>query len=175
MKKNVIVYTVLLSLLLSSCGLSYNVMINKNKLSDFEMKFTNQGFTIRDGETFLLSDKNLKSNNITSMVNVRGITDINFMLKKYKKNKLTNYPVEITQSSTGKKFYGRLGFFNTSKKHENEAVSKYREISVGSEYFASATNGRTAIIYEYFVEGNAISIVTAKIPTWVLLLSDEPL
>jgi hypothetical protein len=82
--------------------MAYNLSINKNKLSGSEMSFTQNGFTVKDGETFLLDDKNLQSNNVTLKATPKLLTDINHMMKRFKKGRYKNHLVEIKQSFTGK-------------------------------------------------------------------------
>ena len=70
---------------------------------------------------------------------------------------------------TLKKIYGKIAFFNAHEDYCITANNKYYELSISDEYFANSTRGRTSISYEFNGGDNA------KVPTWIILMSDEPL
>ncbi len=171
----------LVCLIFNSCGLmiKLNVPIEKNKLvgnSTFE--FTKQNITVNPDEVFLLSKMGLKANGLVlSNEWVTEVIKIPYATKQFKKGKFINYDVLITNPAYPKKYYGKIAFFNTFKKAEGSLVTKSREISIDEMYFDAATNGRTAIMYEYSVDNTnpLFPNATSKTPTWVLLMSDEPI
>jgi hypothetical protein len=165
----------------NSCGglgIALNIPIDKNKVSGMEMKFTDLNFSVKSEENFSLSEKALKANRLkikAFSLQMTQLVEVNYMIKSFKNNKYKNYNLEIYQEGNTKKYYGKIAFFNINKNNENSPVGKYRNINVENSFFSNATNGRTAIIYEYFKdELIASEKLNLKIPTWVLLISDEP-
>ena len=136
------------------------------------MEFTGKNFTVKNDEYFNLSDHGLESNSPGLNKKLLKITTIDYAYKAFKKNKLTNYNVILRNKSFTKPYYGKIAFINTSEKKESAAVSRFRDISIEASYFQSATKGRTAIVYEYYEVGSNKNSV--RIPTWILLMSDEP-
>ncbi len=164
-----------LSILLISCGATFNVPIDKNKLvSNTTIKFTNKNFSISKDEIFLLSEKSLESNKVKQSMDLYNITDINWALKAFKKNKYISYDITISNPKYPKPYYGKIAFFNTNGVNEMSAVSRYREISIDDNYFVSSTRGRVAMMYEYTETNVSLIKGAAKVPTWIILMSDEP-
>ena len=173
MRKALLVSTAIASFFLSSCfGYALKIPINKNKLgSSFTMEFPAKSLTVKADEYFNLSDHGLEANSPGLNKKLLRLTTIDYAYKAFKKNKLKNYDVIIKNPRYAKPYYGKIAFINTSSKKESAAVSRFRDISIESSYFESATKGRTAIVYEYYEVGGKTSV---KIPTWILLMSDEP-
>lgn len=156
--------------LLTSCALK--VPIDKNKLaSDVTIEFTSNKLAVKQGEYFLLSENGFKANTKPFYIN-KGDA-IQTTLKKFKKGELENYDVIIKNSKYSKPYYGKIAFFNAHKMYDMSAVSRFREISIDSQYFQNATSGRIAILYEYAQVANGYG-QKFNIPTWILLMSDEP-
>ncbi|HVT86756.1 MAG TPA: hypothetical protein VHD35_16240 [Chitinophagaceae bacterium] len=177
-KLSLVIFIVVITALVNSCGVSLKVPIDKNKLSgNFTMEIPSKNIVIKNNEYFNLSALGLEANSPTWNGKLARITTINYAMKAFKKNKYTNYDVIIKNPDYPKPYYGKIAFFNTNKKNESAAVSRYREISIEPVYFSDATRGRTAILYEYF-EATGMSatgtVFKAKIPTWILIMSDEP-
>jgi hypothetical protein len=171
MKKNSIVSLALSAILFASCSPSLVVPIDKNKLiTDCVIEFKDQNLTVKQNDVFLLSALGLKAN---SKVDA-NVTAIENAAISFKKGKVINYPITIKNSNYTKPYYGRIAFFNTSKNNEMAAVSRYREISVSNSYFDAATRGRIAIMYEYIDLNNGLG-GNQKIPTWIIIMSDEPI
>ncbi len=167
--------TLVIALTVNSCGFTLKVPIDKNKLtSNVTIKFNQKDLTIKQNDVFLLSEKGFESNKIKQDNSLYKITEINYAIKQFKKNKYVNYDITITNPKYAKPYYGKIAFFNTNKNHEVSAVARYRELSIDDSYFASATRGRVAIMYEY--SENNVSLIrgAAKVPTWIILMSDEP-
>lgn len=163
--------------LCGSCGYSLRVPIDKNKLvTNAVIEFKKPAFTVKGDDTFLLSEKGLESNKIPLNKDLARVTEIKYALKAFKKQKYINYDITITSPKYGKPYYGKIAFFNTNKNNEMEAVSRYREISIDDSYFSSATRGRVAIMYEYATINAGLVKMTSgiKVPTWIILMSDEP-
>lgn len=143
---------------------------SKNASVYYKEKFFNNKY-------FTLSELGLEANSPAWNGKLTKITTIDYALKSFKKNKYVNYDVLIKNPNYPKPYYGKIAFVNTNKSNENAAVSRFREISIDQSYFADATRGRTAILYEYF-QANGFSVsgtaFRAKIPTWILIMSDEP-
>ncbi|MFI5133257.1 MAG: hypothetical protein ACHQEB_02920 [Chitinophagales bacterium] len=177
-KVNYILSIAFTAILLSSCGVALKVPIDKNKLSgNFTMEIPSKNLVIKSNEYFNLAQSGLEANSPKWNAKLAKITTINYAMKAFKKNKYINYDVIIKNPNYPKPYYGKIAFLNTNKKNENSAVARYREISIDPSYFSSATNGRTAILYEYFQStGMSITgtVIKAKIPTWILIMSDEP-
>jgi hypothetical protein len=167
--------TLYLSTILISCGLTFKLPIDKNKLvSNTVIKFTDKNFSISKDEIFLLSEKGLESNKIKQSMDLYNITNINWTLKKFKQNKYINYNITITNPKYPKPYFGKIAFFNTNGQNEMAAVSRYREISIDDNYFESSTRGRVAMMYEYTENNVSLIKGAAKVPTWIILMSDEP-
>ena len=172
MSKSVTILFLFTIVIISSCGYALKVPIDKNKLgNNFTMEFKARNFTVKADETFNLSDHGLEANSPGLNKKLLRLTTIDYCYKAFKKNKLTNYDVIIRNPKYAKPYYGKIAFINTSTKKENAAVSRFRDINIESTYFESATKGRTAIVYEYYEVGGKQSV---RIPTWILLMSDEP-
>ncbi len=166
-------------MLIALVSLSCNALktpIDKNKVvSNVEIKFVSKNLTLNQNDIFNLSETGLLSNNLTfgnNGINWLQSLDINLILKGCKKGYYTNYDILIKSPKYSKPYYGKIAFFNVSNQGTESAVARYREISIDEQYFASATRGRTAIMYEYseqkYLNG------TKRIPTWFILMSDEP-
>lgn len=166
---------VLLALITVSCTV-LKTPIDKNKIvSNVTIQFVSKKLTFNQNDVFNLSDTGLTSNKLTT--GNQGIywlqsLDINLILKGCKKGYYTTYDILIKSPEYSKPYYGKIAFFDVSDQGTETAVARYREISVDEEYFESATRGRTAIMYEYaeqkYLNG------TKRIPTWFILMSDEP-
>ena len=155
---------------------SAKVEIEKNKLvSDIVIKIERTGKEIVKDKMFTLSEMGLEANKpgFSSAAKVVKMTEVNTAMKMFKKNEIINYDIIIKNDRYTKPFYGKIAFFNVLKRSEMEAVARYREISIDDAYFASATRGRVAITYEYTTLKGGFG-QTAKWPTWVIMLSDEP-
>lgn len=166
---------VLLALATVSCTV-LKTPINKNKVvSNVEIEFVSKNLKLKQNDVFNLSDTGLVSNKLTT--GNQGIywlqsLDINLILKGCKKGYYTTYDILIKSPKYSKPYYGKIAFFDVSNQGTETAVARYRELSVDEQYFASATRGRTALMYEYaeqkYLNG------TKRIPTWFILMSDEP-
>jgi hypothetical protein len=171
------IYALFIISILTSCGTSLKVPIDKNKLnSDVTIEFVNKKITIKSGETFSLSEQDFKANSLPIDQWINKFMDINYTLKKFKKGKFKNYDILITNPDYKKKYYGKIAFFNTNKVSEMAVVAKFRSITIDDDYFDRATEGRTAMMYEYS-EANYNALVPrsqGRVPTWILLMSDEP-
>ena len=57
-----------------------------------------------------------------------------------------------------------------------DAVSRYYNIGISEYYFTNATEGRIATVYEYAKKTQAagFGFQQMNVPTWLILLSDEP-
>lgn len=163
------------SLLFTAC-IGLKIPIDKNKLvSNVEIEFVSKNLKLKQNDVFNLSETGLKSTILTfgsnSLYTLQKL-DIGAIIKGCKNGNYTNYDILIKSPNYSKPYYGKIAFFNVSGQGSETAVSRYREISVDEKYFASATRGRTAIMYEYaeqkYLNG------TMKNPTWFILMSDEP-
>lgn len=168
-------------LFLFSCSGVINVPIEKNKVaSDVKINFTTKNLEFKQNDLFNLSNNGLEANSSVSGGNggnwLKHFTDVSYTVKAFKKKQFINYDVLITSPKYPKPYYGKIAFFNTTKKNSVSAVARYREISIADEYFSNATRGRTAIMYEYanFDFGGIGKANELKMPTWILLMSDEP-
>lgn len=175
MKLNIVLLASCTCFLFSSCG-SLNVPIEKNKTeNNTSITFTDKNLTVSAGEFFSLSEKGLISN--TKKIMIASTADISkvitYMQKQFKKGRYISYNIKITNPRYPKPYYGKIAFFNTNKKNQLEAVSRYREIDISDSYFQSATRGRVALMYEYF-KGKLVQ-ASVQVPTWIILMSDEPL
>lgn len=163
-------FTLLICTFLMSCALK--VPIDKNKVaSDITIEFVSNKLIVKQGSNFLLSENGFKANTKVHYVN-KGDA-IQATLKKFKKEELINYDVIIRNPKLSKPYYGKIAFFNAHRIYDMNAVSRFREITIDAQYFQSATSGRIAIIYEYTQLSNGYG-QKFNIPTWVLLMSDEP-
>ena len=175
MKLNIVLLASCCSLLFNSCG-SLNVPIEKNKTeNNTSFTFSEQNFTVNAGDFFSLSEKGLRAN--TKKIMIASSADMSkviiYMQKQFKKGNFIFYNITIKNPRYAKPYYGKIAFFNTNKKNQLEAVSRYREIEISDSYFQSATRGRVALMYEYFK--SRLVQTTVQVPTWVILMSDEPL
>jgi len=163
--------------LLSSCfsSMKIKVDIDKNKLvSNVIIKFVEKEITLKQDDIFYLSKLGLASNQIKLNTGILKITEISYILKAFKDKKYINYDVTIKSPKYQKPYYGKIAFFNTSKNKEMDAVARYRELSIEDSYFASATRGRVAIMYEYSSTAIGLLNPDVKVPTWIIVMSDEP-
>lgn len=175
--KRIIMSLVMLLLSLTSYGQSAKVAIERNKLvSNIIIKIENTGKEIVKDKMFTLEEMGLEANSPGgfSAAKVAQMTEVNTAMKMFKKDKVVNYDIVIKNDKYPKPFYGKIAFFNVFRRSEMDAVARYREISVDDTYFANATRGRVAITYEYATLTGAFGR-TAKWPTWIIMLSDEPL
>lgn len=165
-------------LFLFSCAGMIKVPINKNKIaSDVKILFTAKNVEFKQNDAFNLSDLGLEANSQIGGGNwLKHFTDVNYSLKAFKKKQFINYDITIKSPKYPKPYYGKIAFFNTTEKNSVSAVARYREIAIADEYFASATRGRTAIMYEYAEQnfGGFVGSMVLKMPTWIILMSDEP-
>lgn len=174
------IYSLFLCLLfLVSCSGLIKVPINKNKIaSDVKITFTDKKLEFKQNDIFNLSDLGLDANTQIGGGNwLKHFTDVNYSLKAFKKNQFINYDIVIKSPKYPKPYYGKIAFFNTTEKNSVSAVARYREIAIADEYFANATRGRTAIMYEYAEQdfgGGFAGKMVLKMPTWIILMSDEP-
>lgn len=169
------IFSAILLTLLFSCGATFNIPIDKNKLvTNSTIRFINKDFSLSKDDTFLLSERGLESNKVKQSQDLYNITDINWALKKFKQNKYVNYDIIINNPKYPKPYYGKIAFFNTNGHNEMSAVSRYREISIDDNYFVSSTRGRVAMMYEYTETNVSLIKGPAKVPTWIILMSDEP-
>lgn len=151
------------------------VGIDRNKLvSNVEIRFVNKDITLKQDEIFYLSKLGLEANEIKLNQGSLKTTEINYILKAFKNNKYINYDIMIQSPKYKKPYYGKIAFFNTSKNKEMDAVSRYRELSIDDTYFFSATRGRVAIMYEYSSNKLGLLNPDVKLPTWIIVMSDEP-
>jgi hypothetical protein len=159
---------------ISSCGTVLKVPIERGKIDgDFTIQFTDKNITLRPNEFFKLSELGLIANGGEIKRKTVNSTDIKSALKLFKKQRIRNYPITIVNPHYKKPYYGKIAFFNTNKVNEAEAVSRYYEIDIDGSYFDNATRGRMAIVYEYS-NVRASLVKDVKVPTWIILLSDEP-
>lgn len=160
----------LIAMLLASCAL--HVPIDKNKVANnVTIEFPINKLKVSEGSSFSLSENSLKAN--TKIVYVNKPDAIQSTLKKFKKKELINYDVTIKNPKYDKTYYGKIAFFNAHKIYDMSAVSRFREIGIEERYFQNATSGRIAILYEYAQLSNGYG-KKFNIPTWILLMSDEP-
>lgn len=170
-----------LALIFLLCGVnsfsqSAKVEIERNKLvSDIIIKIESTGKEIVKDKMFTLQEMGLEANSAGgfSAAKVSQMTEVSAAMKMFKKDKVINYDIVIKNNRFAKPFYGKIAFFNVFKKSEMDAVARYREISIDDTYFTSATRGRVAITYEYATLTGAFGR-TAKWPTWIIMISDEP-
>ncbi|MEI9954967.1 MAG: hypothetical protein WDM90_01310 [Ferruginibacter sp.] len=150
--------------------------IAKGKIDgDFTIQFTKTNKTINPTEFFTLDGLGISPNSGQISNKTVRSTDINSALKLFKKQKIKNYPITITKPGYSKPYYGKIAFFNTNKKSEADAVARYYEIDIAKSYFDNATRGRMAIVYEYSkLQVGLYKAAASKIPTWIILMSDEP-
>ncbi|QDW23837.1 hypothetical protein [Pedobacter sp. KBS0701] len=160
--------------IISSCGTSLKIPINRGKIDgDFTIQFTEKNAVVKPNQFFTLAELNIEPNKGQISKTTINSTNIKTALKIFKKQKIKNYAITITKPGYAKPYYGKIAFFNTNKINEADAVARYYEIDIANSYFASATRGRMAIIYEYSDLRIGIA-TTSKIPTWIVLISDEP-
>lgn len=155
------------------------IEIQSNKLiSDINIKITNKNSTILlpKDVLFSLEEYGLKANNLklSTVFKAISMTNVSGAMKEFKSGKINAYDIVITNPRFSKTYYGKIAFFNVLKANENDAVARYREISIDDSYFSSATNGRVAITYEYSAVRNGLTGNTTEVPTWVIMLSDVP-
>lgn len=177
MKLQITTISIIATFLICSCG-GMHVAIDKNKIEgNTTIKFNNKNLIITPNQFFTLSESGLEANSKKVTIGNTAVMSkvITYFLKRCKNGNLTAYDIAINNSGYAKPYYGKIMFFNTNKKNQLEAVSRYREISIGSEYFESATRGRIAIVYEYFTRNLPLNGQSGQVPTWVILMSDEPL
>lgn len=155
--------------------------INKNKLvSDVEIKFVATNLQVKQNDVFNLSDAKLEAN--SSLTGGNGGNwlkklDVNYILKACKANKFINYDILIKSPKYEKAYYGKIAFFNVNNKESEAAVARYREITIDDRYLAAATRGRTALMYEYASHdfgGGFMGKMDLRVPTWFIVMSDEP-
>lgn len=152
-----------------------NSEIPSNKLvSDITIKLTANNSVLPKDVIFSLEEYGMQANAIKASMTFRimSMTSISGAMKEFNSGKIIAYDILITNPRFSKPYYGKIAFFNVLKRSENDAVARYREISIDDSYFTSATKGRVAITYEYAVISNSTSSV--EIPTWVVMLSDVP-
>jgi hypothetical protein len=174
--KQITTISIIAAFLMCSCG-GMHVSIDKNKIEgNTTIVFNDKNITIKPNQFFKLSESGLDANAKKITIGHTAVTSkvINYFLKRCKNGNITSYDITISNPNYGKPYYGKIMFFNTNKKNQLEAVSRYREISIGSEYFESATRGRIAILYEYFTRNLAMTGQSGQVPTWVIIMSDEP-
>jgi hypothetical protein len=156
-----------------ACTPRLKMQIDRNKVaSDVTIKVLDKNLTLKPNEFFTLSETGLEANGGPIDAQLLELTKIDVALKAFKKKKYVSYDVLINNAKYSKPYYGKIAFFNASKSNATSAVTRYREITIDNNYFESATRGRVAIMYEYALY-NGFS--AWKTPTWVLLMSDEPL
>ncbi|MEE1944972.1 hypothetical protein VRU48_07635 [Pedobacter sp. KR3-3] len=161
---------------INSFSQSAKVEIERNKLvSDITIKIENSGKELVKDKMFTLQEMGFEANSPGgfSAAKVSQMTEVATAMKMFKKDKVINYDIIIKNSRYPKPFYGKIAFFNVFRKSEMDAVARYREISIDESYFTSATRGRVAITYEYATLTGAFG-KTAKWPTWIIMMSDEP-
>lgn len=170
----------LLTLFFVSC-VGLKVPINKNKVvSNVEIEFVSKNLKLKQNDVFNLSDNQLIANSSLSGGNGGNWMkklDVNYMLKACKSGSFINYDILIKSPKYSKPYYGKIAFFNVNGKESETAVARYREITIDDTYFASATRGRTALMYEYAEHdfgGGFMGSLDLRVPTWFILMSDEP-
>jgi hypothetical protein len=158
------------AIVLTSCGggLKLNVPIEKGSIKDdFTITFENKDITLKPGQFFTLTELGLQEN--AKMYEGNNIlTAYQEVIKKGKH--FPSYKIKITKSGYDKPYYGLLAFFKTGKQHTTDAVARYYELQIPTQYFNDATRGRVACAYEYTSDRKF-----GKVPTWVIWLSDQPL
>lgn len=178
MKQLKLAMKVCLICLLSSCAAQKMVAIQRAKLiGNFNIEFVNKNITIKPDEFFKPQELGLVENMPTNIGTLENA--LNLCIKK----RIKNYDIIIKNPAYPKPYYGKIAFFKTPTKNKLAAVSRYYELSIGDSYFENATRGRMGIVYEYFdVAGKtpglfSLGLPTAaiKVPTWFIILSDEPL
>jgi hypothetical protein len=178
MKNKPFVFTLLsITFLFGACfsNMKIKVDIDKNKLaSNVVVKFVDKDITLKQDDVFYLSQVGLESNKIKLNHGSLKITEINYILKAFKNNNYVNYDITIKSPNYAKPYHGKIAFFNTSKNKEMDAVARYREITIDNTYFTSATRGRVAIMYEYSSTNLGLMNQNVKLPTWIIVMSDEP-
>jgi hypothetical protein len=162
------------SILISSCGSSLKVPIERGKVTgDFTLQFVKKNVVLKQDQFFNLDEFGLLANGGQISKKYISATDINSAIKLFKKGKIKNYDIRITNPDYKKPYYAKIAFFNTNKNNAMDAVARYYEINIEDSYFESATRGRMALVYEY--SDNKIGLVkSTKIPTWMIIMSDEP-
>ena len=169
--------TVVVVLSFMSCGMKLKIPIERGKIAGpFSIQFLKSGKAIKTNEFFSLDELGVKANGGKINKKIMLSTDIKSAMKLFRKQKIRNYDIVINNPAYSKPYYGKIAFFNTNKKNELEAVSRYYELDISSSYFSSATRGRVAIVYEYAnVHAGLIKVGEGlRVPTWIILLSDEP-
>lgn len=166
----------LLTLFFVSC-VGIKVPINKNKVvSNVEIKFVSKNLKLKQNDVFNLSDYEIKANSSLGGGNGGNWLkklDVNYILKACKTDKFINYDILIKSPKYSKPYYGKIAFFNVNNKESAAAVARYREIAIDDSYFTAATRGRTALMYEYAEHGFGM-LGDLRVPTWFILMSDEP-
>lgn len=152
-----------------------NVPIDKNKLiTNCTIDFEGKNIQIKQNSTFSLNELGLIANTSAGTgARVSFLQDVTKTIKMFKQNRFINYDITIKNPKYAQVYYGKIAFFNISKKNAESAVAKYREIGIDDSYFANSSRGRTALLYE-FVSHYQMGISELKTPTWVLIMSDEP-
>lgn len=169
-------------LLIQSCsvGTKLTTVIPKGKIvNNMSITFIDIKKTIQPETFFQLIDFGIVANSETkkSFVTLHGIggnytnnlTNISGCLDLMKRKEIISYDVIVKNLNTNKEFYGKIAFFNAHKAYGYTATNKYYELSIKEDFFTSSTRGRTSISYEYNGDGKA------QYPTWIILISDEPL
>lgn len=154
------------------------VPINKNKVvSNVEIEFVSKNLKLKQNDVFNLSDNAIIANSSLGGGNggnwMKSL-DVNYMLKACKKGNFINYDILIKSPNYSKPYYGKIAFFNVNGNESEAAVARYREISIDESYFSAATRGRTALMYEYAEHNFGLGHGDLRVPTWFILMSDEP-
>ena len=169
--------TLFTALLLFTSCVGLKVPVNKNKLvSNVEIEFVSKNLKLKQNDIFNLSDNQLLANSSLGGGNGGNWLkkmDVNYILKACKSGTFKNYDILIKSPKYSKPYYGKIAFFNVNGKESETAVARYREIAIDDTYFASATRGRTALMYEYSEHDFGIH-GDLRVPTWFILMSDEP-
>jgi hypothetical protein len=88
-------------------------------------------------------------------------------LNLYKHDKISSEKISFVKD--GKKFFGRIAFFEAMNFAKEKAVCSYYRISLPNDKLQQASEGRTACVYEYYRNGEN----KAKFPTWIIWVSDS--
>ena len=145
-----------------------NIPIDKGIIKgDFSIAIPDLNITLKPNEYFTLSTLRIIANTRRSW----RVEDI-FQLGSKSWNGYTYYKVKIVRQDNTT-YYGILMFYNTNKRHKEDGVSQYYEISIPNSSFNGAINGKIQSRFEFWRAAGFGDPTGGLMQfTWVLWFSD---